>query len=93
MLHIILTSETLLMNQRPLRYTVAAVSTTTAAFTAATAASSVSAFSMSTSGQPVRDMDLLSKGTAPVTADKAMTVIEERMIVRSRGNPKEQIPG
>jgi hypothetical protein len=36
-------------------------------------------------------MDLLSKGTAPVTDDKAMTVIEERMKVRSRGNPKERI--
>jgi hypothetical protein len=47
---------------------------------------------MSTSGQPVRDMDLLSEGTAPITADKAMTVIEERMKVRSRGNPKERIP-
>jgi hypothetical protein len=38
-------------------------------------------------------MDLLSEGTTPVTTDKAMTVIEERMIVRSRGNLKEQIPG
>jgi hypothetical protein len=38
-------------------------------------------------------MDLLSKGTAPVTADKAMTVIEERMKVRSRSNPKERILG
>jgi hypothetical protein len=38
-------------------------------------------------------MDLLSEGTAPVTTDEAMTVIEERMIVRSRGNPKERIPG
>jgi hypothetical protein len=38
-------------------------------------------------------MDLLSKGTMPITADEAMIVIEERMIVRSRGNPKEQIPG
>jgi hypothetical protein len=37
-------------------------------------------------------MDLLSKGTTPITADEAMMVIEERMIVRSRGNPKEQIP-
>jgi hypothetical protein len=37
-------------------------------------------------------MDLLSEGTAPVTADEAMTVIKERMMVRSRGNPKEQIP-
>jgi hypothetical protein len=33
-------------------------------------------------------MDLLSKGTAPVTGDEAMTVIKERMKVRSRGNPK-----
>jgi hypothetical protein len=47
---------------------------------------------MSTSGQPIQDMDFLSKGTTPITTDKAMTVIEERMIVRSRGNPKEQIP-
>jgi hypothetical protein len=46
---------------------------------------------MSTSGQPVQDMDLLSEGTVPVTADEAMTVIEERMKVRSRGNPKERI--
>jgi hypothetical protein len=38
-------------------------------------------------------MDLLSEGTAPVTTDKAMMVIEERMMVRSIGNPKEQIPG
>jgi hypothetical protein len=38
-------------------------------------------------------MDLLSEGTMPVTADEAMMVIEERMKVRSRGNPKEQIPG
>jgi hypothetical protein len=44
---------------------------------------------MSTSGQPVQDMDLLSEGTASVTDDEAMTVIEERMKVRSRGNPKE----
>jgi hypothetical protein len=44
---------------------------------------------MFTSGQPVWDMDLLSDGTTPVTADEAITVIEERMIVRSRGNPKE----
>jgi hypothetical protein len=36
-------------------------------------------------------MDLLSEGTAPVTNDEAMTVIEEKMKVRSRGNPKEQI--
>jgi hypothetical protein len=48
---------------------------------------------MSTSGQPVQDMDLLSEGTVPITADKAMMMIEERMIVRSRGNPKERIPG
>jgi hypothetical protein len=27
---------------------------------------------MSTCGQPVRDIDLLSKGTTPITADKAM---------------------
>jgi hypothetical protein len=47
---------------------------------------------MSTSGQPVQDMDLLSEGTTPITADKAMTMIEERIIVRSTGNPKEQIP-
>jgi hypothetical protein len=38
-------------------------------------------------------MDLLSKRTAPVTADEAMTVSEERMKVRSRGNPKERILG
>jgi hypothetical protein len=38
-------------------------------------------------------MDLLYEGTVPVTADKAMTVIKERMKMRSRGNPKEQIPG
>jgi hypothetical protein len=38
-------------------------------------------------------MDLLSEDTVPVPTDKAMMVIEERMIVRSRGNPKEQIPG
>jgi hypothetical protein len=38
-------------------------------------------------------MDLPSEGTAPITADEAMTVIEERMKVRSRGNPKERIPG
>jgi hypothetical protein len=38
-------------------------------------------------------MDLLSEGTAPVTADAAMKVIEERMMVKSRGNPKERIPG
>jgi hypothetical protein len=38
-------------------------------------------------------MDLLSEGTMPITADEALTVIEERMMVRSRGNPKEQIPG
>jgi hypothetical protein len=38
-------------------------------------------------------MDLLSEGTAPVNADKAMTVIKERMKVRSRGNLKERIPG
>jgi hypothetical protein len=37
-------------------------------------------------------MDLLSEGTVLVTADKAMMVIKERMMVRSRGNPKEQIP-
>jgi hypothetical protein len=37
-------------------------------------------------------MDLLSEGTAPITADKAMTVIKERMMVRSRGNLKELIP-
>jgi hypothetical protein len=48
---------------------------------------------MSTSGQPIQDMDLLSEGTAPITTDKVMMVIEERMIVRSRGNLKEQIPG
>jgi hypothetical protein len=36
-------------------------------------------------------MDLLSEGTGPVTADKAMMVIEERMKVRSRSNPKERI--
>jgi hypothetical protein len=34
-------------------------------------------------------MDLLSEGTMPVTTDKAMMVIEERIIVRSRGNLKE----
>jgi hypothetical protein len=38
-------------------------------------------------------MDLLSEGTVLVTADEAMTVIEERMMARSRGNPKERIPG
>jgi hypothetical protein len=48
---------------------------------------------MFTSSQPVQDIDLLSEGTVPVTADKAMTVIEERMIVRSRGDLNEQIPG
>jgi hypothetical protein len=42
---------------------------------------------MSTSGQPVQNMDLLSEGIVPVTADKAMTVIKERMKVRSRSNP------
>jgi hypothetical protein len=31
--------------------------------------------------------------SVPVTADEAMMVIEERMIVRSRGNLKERIPG
>jgi hypothetical protein len=48
---------------------------------------------MSTSGQPIQDMDSLSKGTVPITADEAMTMIEERMKVSSRGNPKERIPG
>jgi hypothetical protein len=38
-------------------------------------------------------MDLLSEEIVPVTTDEAMTVIEERMKVRSRGNPKEQILG
>jgi hypothetical protein len=38
-------------------------------------------------------MDLLSEGTTPVTADEVITVIKERMMVRSRGNPKERIPG
>jgi hypothetical protein len=38
-------------------------------------------------------MDLLSKGPVPITADEAMMAIEERMMVRSRGNPKERIPG
>jgi hypothetical protein len=38
-------------------------------------------------------MDLLSEGTTPVTTDEAMMVIKERMKVRSRGNPKERIPG
>jgi hypothetical protein len=47
---------------------------------------------MSAPGQSVQDMDLLSEGTTPITADKAMMVIEDRMIVRSRGNLKEQIP-
>jgi hypothetical protein len=37
-------------------------------------------------------MDLLSEGAVPITADEAMTVIKERMKVRSRGNPKERIP-
>jgi hypothetical protein len=37
-------------------------------------------------------MDLLSEGTAPVTADEAMMVIKERMMVRSRGNLKERRP-
>jgi hypothetical protein len=46
----------------------------------------------STSGQPNQDMDLLSEGTAPVTADKALTVIKERMMVKSKGNPKKRIP-
>jgi hypothetical protein len=44
---------------------------------------------MSTFGQPIQDMDLLSEDTVPITADEAMMVIEERMIVRSRGNPQE----
>jgi hypothetical protein len=48
---------------------------------------------MSTSGQPVQDINLLFEGTAPVTTDEAMTVIDERMKVRSRGNPKERILG
>jgi hypothetical protein len=48
---------------------------------------------MSTSGQPILDIDLLSKGTTPITADEAMTMIEERMKVRSKGNPKERILG
>jgi hypothetical protein len=34
-------------------------------------------------------MDLLSEGTTPITVDKAMMVIGEKMIVRSRGNPNE----
>jgi hypothetical protein len=38
-------------------------------------------------------MDLLSEGTASITDDEAMTVIKERMKVRSRGNLKEQILG
>jgi hypothetical protein len=38
-------------------------------------------------------MDLLSEGTTPITADEAMTVIDERMKVRSRGNLKERILG
>jgi hypothetical protein len=41
----------------------------------------------------VWDMDLLSEGTAPITADEAMMVIKERIMVRSRGNLKERIPG
>jgi hypothetical protein len=48
---------------------------------------------MSASSQPVWDMDLQSRGTAPITVDEAIMVIEERMKVRSRGNPKERIPG
>jgi hypothetical protein len=38
-------------------------------------------------------MDLLSEGTTPVSTDEAMMVTEERMMVRSRGNLKERIPG
>jgi hypothetical protein len=37
-------------------------------------------------------MDLLSEGTVPVTNDEAMTVIEDKMMVWSRGNPKERMP-
>jgi hypothetical protein len=63
---------------------VSAVISTTAVVSAI-----IAVFTVAASSQPIRDMDLLSEGTAPITADKAMTVIEERMKVRSRGNPKE----
>jgi hypothetical protein len=62
--------------------------TSVSAFASASAASD----RKTTCGQLVQDMDLLSEGTTPITADVAMTVIEERMMVWSRGNPKERMP-
>jgi hypothetical protein len=69
---------------------VSAIYTATTIFTVATAASIVAAASIIATAissvaasdrcphpvKPIWDMDLLSKGTMPVTADEAMMVIE-----------------